>query len=108
MWGMFEDVAGYVSPYLRWLLDYLYDDFYVAQSGDDTNSGTSWDKPWGSVEKATTDLKDGKRLHIEYGTYNEALTSLDFQNVGRGGIEIIISDTSDTPISGNEVIINFS
>lgn len=43
-----------------------------------------------------------------YGKYNEALTSLDFQNVGRDGIEIIISDTSDTPISGNEVIINFS
>jgi hypothetical protein len=46
-------------------------DYYVATNGNDSNSGTSINSPWRTIQKAANTLVAGDTVYIRAGTYNE-------------------------------------
>jgi hypothetical protein len=48
--------------------------FYVATTGNDSNSGTSTSAPWRTIQKAMNSATPGSTVNIMAGTYQERLT----------------------------------
>jgi hypothetical protein len=74
--------------------------YYVATNGiDDTNSGTSINNPWKTLQYATQRVSNNSTIYVKSGTYNETLPIVVPQGVS------IVGDTIRTtiiqPISGN-------
>ncbi len=62
--------------------------YFVATSGNDTNSGTET-QPWASIQKAANTLIAGDTVYIKSGTYNERVI---IQNSGTPDNNIVFSN----------------
>lgn len=81
-------------------------EYYVATSGDNSNTGLSPDNPWLTLSYATNKLEAGDTLYLMNGTwYNESIV---FKNYGTAEAPIIITAYDGTPTligegSGNAI-----
>ena len=47
--------------------------YYVSNSGNDNNSGTTINSPWKTISKANSILQPGDTINLRSGQYNEAI-----------------------------------
>ncbi len=90
MKAIFINVVLFVIPFVTYANTY-----YVATSGDDTNSGMAT-QPWASIQKAANTLIAGDTVFIKAGTYTERVI---IQNTGTSNDNIVFSNyQNDTVI----------
>jgi hypothetical protein len=94
-----QDIAQLVNARPTW---------YVNKSGDDGNSGTSWDDAFLTIGAAVSAASAGDKIVIGPGTYAEAVDSSALANleIVGAGLQTLIQTTSAVALTiGNGAIV---
>ncbi|HOE62939.1 MAG TPA: DUF1565 domain-containing protein, partial [Candidatus Sumerlaeota bacterium] len=80
--------------------------YYVKTTGNDSNSGESWDAALKTIVKATEKVKPGDEVWVAEGTYAESKTVVNSEDVALyGGFAGTESQLSQRNISAHPTII---
>lgn len=88
------------------LSNLIYGDvLFVSKDGSDFNDGKSWEKSFGTIQKALIASKSNDEIWVSAGTYSECITISKYKYI-YGGFRGGETSKEERSIDGNPVIID--